>query len=108
LIETHMCKLEEEEKVLPTFELEKHCPELEKNIKDLLLGSAQFDKLEPLTVSPHITERFLNTKANSSKPLTVRVVFSRNNDRKFSQYSKKRISRPRKKWLTHSKWECLW
>jgi len=70
-----MCKLEEEEKVLPTFELEKHCPELEKNIKDLLLGSAQFDKLEPLTVSPHITERFLNTKANSSKPLTVRVVF---------------------------------
>jgi len=70
-----MCGFDEEEKVLqPTFDLEAYVPDLEKTIKDLLMGNVQFDKLEPLTVSSHILERFVNTKSSYSR-LSVKLVF---------------------------------
>jgi len=71
-----MCRFEEEEiKVIPNFDLTKYYPDLETTIKDLLFGvHTSIDKLEPINLTPHITERFVNT-LESNPRLTVKLVF---------------------------------
>jgi len=71
-----MCRFDdEEEKLNPTFSLSKYYPNLEATIKELLTGNASIEKLEPLTVASHITDRFVNALSNSSVKLHVKLVF---------------------------------
>jgi hypothetical protein len=83
-----MCRFEDEERTIQTFDLTQHYPKLEETIRNLLGGTVEIDKLEALSVAPYITERFLQAMSQK-KSLHVKLVFHGTMTANFSNIQKR-------------------